>query len=87
MITPLGDRVYLSVPTVKKETEMGIILPDNDKNKKKTTIGTVISCGPDVKTLKAGDKIIFPNYAVNEIDIESEIVYTISEPLVLAKVD
>lgn len=87
MIIPLGDRIYLEVPEVSKETPMGIILVDVEKNKRKTTIGTAVAIGPDVKTVKPGDRIIFPNYAVNEIDIDENKVFTISEPLVLAKVE
>lgn len=83
MIIPLGDRVCIEVIRNKLETESGVLLVSEDKTKVKTTRGKVLSIGDDVKKLNVGDIIIFPNFAVTEIDVDGDTICTISEPLVI----
>lgn len=56
---PLEDRLYVQMD--ERLNKVGsIILSDNHSERTRT--GVVAAVGPDVKTLKAGDKIIISYY-------------------------
>ena len=55
--TPTRDWILLADPR-KKETESGIILPENVQEKYQTNIVEVLAVGPDTKQAKTGDFIM-----------------------------
>ena len=56
-INAIMDRVFIRLEKQKEQTDGGIILTDSHENDK--TIGIVESAGPDVKSVKVGDKVLF----------------------------
>jgi chaperonin GroES len=91
-IKPLGDRIVV-LPTEKGEEKhaSGMILADT-ANKEKPATGTVVAVGPgryeDGKlvpmTVKVGDKILFSKYGYDDVKMNGEEYYVLSEASVLA---
>ncbi len=92
-ITPLGDRV-LVMPTGKedKTTPSGIIIPDTVEKERPET-GVVVAVGEGRTTdegniipmnVSVGDTVIFSKYGPDEIKIEGEDFFIISESAILA---
>ena len=92
-ITPLGDRVLVKpVSEDEKKSESGIIIPETI-DKEKPQQGKVIAVGQgritdDGKVLpvnvKKGDTIIFSKYGPDEIKVDGEEYYILSESSILA---
>lgn len=61
MIHPTKDIVLVKVDEVKQQTSSGLYIKENWKTLPPT--GVVLDVGPDVTTVKKGDKIIFERYA------------------------
>lgn len=51
-----------------RESEYGILTPSNVEQEKKA-IGTVVSCGSDVKDLSRGEKVIYGVYSGDDVKI------------------
>jgi len=83
-IKPLADRVVAVREDVATKTASGIYLPDNAKEK--PVIANVTAVGPDVKTLKVGDKIIYKEYSTTELKINGTEYLIVKEEDVLATV-
>jgi len=90
-IKPLHDRVVVK-PLPKDEVSVsGIIIPDS-ANREKPERGTVVALGPgryeDGKvlpmTVKVGDTVLFSKYGFDEVKIDGEEYYILSESSVLA---
>jgi len=91
-LTPLGDRIV--VKPVEKEGEKklasGIIIPES-VDKEKPAQGTVLAVGAgkyeDGKrvppSVKVGDKVIFSKYGYDEVKIDGEEYYILSESNIL----
>lgn len=79
-LKPLGDHLVVKVSKEDKVTKSGIVLPDTiDKEKQET--GEVVAVGPGKLLdsgarapidVKAGDKILFKKYALDEFKLEEE---------------
>ncbi len=91
-ITPLGDRVLVKPVGKESKTESGIIIPDT-VSQEKPDQGKVIAVGDgrvndDGKIIplrvKKGDKIIFSKYGPDEVTVDGEEYYIISEASILA---
>ncbi len=94
-ITPLGDRVIVK-PLSEEESgatsPSGIIIPDSVKQEKPEQ-GTVIAVGPGKwdedgekripMDVKEGDKIVFSKYGFDEVKIEEEDYYIVTESSIL----
>ena len=91
-ITPLGYRVLVRalVPTTK--TKSGIIIPDT-AGKERPEQGTVVAVGLGrttdagvvIKpTVNVGDEILFSKYGPDEIKIDGEEFFILSESNILA---
>ncbi len=65
-VQPLKDRVLVERKLTEEKTPGGIYIPDTAKEKMQE--GTVTAVGPDVKDLKAGDRVLFENYSGTEIN-------------------
>lgn len=91
-LSPLSDRVVVR-PAKRGEERMvgGIIIPDT-VSKEKPERGTVVATGPGKyddgtlipMTLSVGDEVIFSKYGFEEVKIDNEEYYIISESNVLA---
>jgi chaperonin GroES len=82
-IKPLADRVVAVREKAAEKTASGLYLPDNAKEK--VSIFTVQAVGPDVKTVKKGDRILYNGYA-NEITFNNEDILIVKEEDILATV-
>lgn len=58
---PTRDIVLVKAASQKEMTESGLLLYEDWKTL--PLEGTVLKVGPDVKTVKEGDKVIFARYA------------------------
>jgi chaperonin GroES len=69
-IKPLADRVVAMREEAPAKTASGLYLPDNAKEK--PVIAKVVAIGPDVKTIKVGDKILYKEYSTTDIKINDK---------------
>jgi chaperonin GroES len=83
-IKPLADRVVAMREEALAKTVSGIYLPDNTKEK--PVVANVIAVGPDVKSLRVGDKIVYKEYSTTELKINSVEYLIVREEDVLATV-
>lgn len=90
-IQPLGDRVVVK-PQPKEETSaMGIIIPDSAKQDAPSK-GTVVAVGRGryegdelvPMTVKVGDTVLFSKYGYDEVKVDGQEYYILSESNVLA---
>lgn len=83
-ITPLADRVVAVREEAKAKTASGIYLPDTAKEK--AVVCKVEAVGPDVKTVKVGDRIVYGGYNVTELKVDGVEYVIVREEDVLATV-
>lgn len=81
-INPLADRVVATREQAATKTASGLYLPNNAKEK--PVYAVVQAVGPDVKTLKKGDKIVFKEYSPMELKVDKDEYLIIKEEDVLA---
>jgi chaperonin GroES len=74
---PLGNRILVQPDEVASETETGLIIPDTSMETPKT--GLVLEVGPEVKTIKSGDRVAFSEHAGSKVKINGEVVFFIRE--------
>lgn len=82
-ISPLADRVVATREAAKTKTSSGIYLPETAKEKPVAAV--VEAVGPDVKTLKKGDRIVYKEYSTTELTIDGTEYLIIKEEDILAK--
>lgn len=80
-LKPLKDRVVAIKEQPQSKTKSGILLGEA---KEKPAYAIVESVGPEVKTVKKGDKIIMKEYSTTEIKIDEEEYIIIKEEDILA---
>ena len=94
-ITPLSDRAVVR-PLTEEEagstSPSGIIIPDT-VNKEKPEQGVVIAVGPGKwdedgekrlpMSVAIGDRVVFSKYGHDEVKIDNEDYYIVSEPNIL----
>lgn len=88
-LKPLADRVVLKPIEEISKTKSGLYIPDTAKEK--SHMGEVLAVGPgkvhDGKLLdmsvRVGDKVLYKEYAGEEIKIDSEKVIIIDEKDIL----
>ncbi len=83
-IKPLAARVVAVREKAQTKTASGIYLPDTAKEK--PVVATVVAVGPEAKTIKNGDKIVYKEYATTELKIGDTEYLIINEEDVLATV-
>lgn len=83
-IKPLADRVVAVKEEAATKTASGLYLPDNAKEK--PVLAKVVAVGPDVKSLKADDKIVYKEYSTTELKINGVEYLIVKEEDVLATV-
>ena len=92
-LTPLADRVILTMVEPEETTKGGIIL--TGAAKEKPTIAEVISVGPGgivdgkdvVMTVKVGDKVITDKYAGTKVTLENVEYVVVRQHAILAIVE
>ena len=80
-LKPLKDRVVAVVEKPLEKTKSGILLGEA---KEKPAYAVVESVGPDVTTVKKGDKIIYKEYSTTEIKMDEKEYIILKEEDVLA---
>ena len=92
-IKPLGNRVVIKRAEVKEQTKSGIILTGAAKEKPQHAI--VIAVGPGLVVdgirqemeVKVSDKVLYSQYAGNDIEIDGEKVIILKEEDILAIIE
>ena len=91
-IIPLGDRVLVRTLEVETKTKSGIIIPET-VNKERPEEGIVVAVGPGRTTddgsvlplkVKVGDSVLFSKYSLEEVKLDGEGYYILSEVNILA---
>jgi chaperonin GroES len=67
-IKPLADRVVAVREKAQSKTASGLYLPDTAKEK--PVVASVVAVGPEVKTIKVGDRILYKEYSTTEVKID-----------------
>ena len=67
-LKPMADNILLKQNEAEETTSFGIILATT--NKEKPAIYEVVSAGPDVKGIAAGDKVVVGNFVGNDIKLD-----------------
>jgi chaperonin GroES len=83
-LKPLADYVVAVGEEAETKTASGLYLPQNAQEKPKTA--KVESVGPDVKQVKAGDRIIYKSYSTTEVKVGDQEYILVKEEDVLATV-
>lgn len=90
-LRPLHDNVVIKPLTENTTTAAGIVLPDTAKEKPEK--GEVVACGPGkmlengaraVMAVKPGDKVMFKKYSPDEVKVNGEEYFVISEGDIIA---
>ena len=82
-IKPLGDRVVAKKDAAVDKTASGILLGNAEE---KSNTAVIESVGPDVKGVKAGERIIYREYSATEVKIEGTEYLIIKEEDILATI-
>lgn len=82
-LKPLHDRVVAKVEKPLETTKSGILLGEA---KEKPAYAVVESVGPEVKTVKKGDKIVYKEYSTTEIKLDDTDYIILKEEDILATV-
>ena len=80
-LKPLKDYVVAKIEKPLEKTESGILL---GTAKEKPAYAVVESVGPEVKTVKKGDKIVYKEFSTTEIKLDGEDYIILKEEDVLA---
>jgi len=80
-LKPLHDRVIVKRKEEEEKTAGGIYIPDSAKEKPQA--GEVLAAGPDCKTVKKGDAILFGKYAGSEFTMDGEELVIMKEDDIL----
>lgn len=89
-IKPIGDRVLIEPVTAEEVTKSGILLPDTIDKEKKAE-GKILFIGNGDKVSKLGltigQKIIFGQYAGDDVKIDSKEFKIINHDDILAVIE
>ena len=66
-LKPMADNILLKQAEAAESTASGIILATT---KEKPAFYEVMSAGPDVKEIKAGDKVVVGNFTGSDIKLD-----------------
>ncbi len=80
-LKPLKDRIVAVVEKPLEKTASGILLGEA---KEKPAYAVVESVGPEVKSVKKGDKIVYKEYSTTEIKMDEKEYIILKEEDVLA---
>lgn len=80
-LNPLKDRVVAKIDKPLEKTKSGILLGEA---KEKPAYAVVESVGPEVKSVKKGDKIVYKEYSTTNIKIDDTDYIILKEEDILA---
>ena len=80
-LKPLKTNVVAVVDKPLEKTKSGILLGEA---KEKPAVAEVFAVGPEVKSVKKGDKIVYKEYSTTEIKVETQDYIILKEEDVLA---
>lgn len=80
-LNPLSDRVVAKKDQPETTTKSGILLGEA---KEAPAYAVVESVGPDVKSIKPGDKIVYKNYSTTDVKLDDTDYIIVKEEDVLA---
>ena len=80
-LKPLSDRVVAKKDQPETTTKSGILL---GTAKEAPAYAVVESVGPDVKSIKPGDKIIYKNYSTTDVKLDDVDYIIVKEEDILA---
>ena len=87
-LQPLGQRVLVKRTLAAKETKSGILIPEQVAGK--VNEGTVIAVAAKnadwTPTVKAGDKVLLPEYGGNTVKLDGEEFHLFEESAILGVV-
>lgn len=81
-IKPLADRVVAVREEAQTKTASGFYLPE--ASKERPVVAKVVAVGPEVKTLKNGDRIVYKDYSTTELKVDGTEYLLVKEEDVLA---
>lgn len=82
MLKPLKDRIVAKIEKPADKTASGLLLPGDAKEK--PSFATVVATGPDVKSIKKDDQIIYKEYSTTNVKVADEEYIILDEKDVLA---
>ncbi len=89
-IKPIGDRILVEPVTAEEVTKSGIVLPDTIDKEKKAE-GKILAIGSGEKVsklgLSIGQKIIFGQYAGDEVKVDGQEYKIIGHEDILAVIE
>lgn len=80
-LNPLKDRVVAKIEKPLEKTKSGILLGEA---KEKPAYAVVESVGPEAKSVKKGDKIVYKEYSTTNIKIDDTDYIILKEEDILA---
>jgi len=80
-IKPLADRIVAKKEAATTATASGILLGEA---KEKSTTAIVEAVGPDVKNVKAGDRVLYQEYSATDVKLDGAEYLIIKEEDLLA---
>lgn len=83
-LQPLSDWVVAEQEEAATKTASGIYLPDKAAEKPK--VAKVLKVGKDVKSVKAGDRIVYKSYSTTEVKLDNTEYVLVKEEDILATV-
>ena len=83
VLQPMRDRVIAAKDKPMEKTASGILLGEAQEA---PAYAIVESVGPEVKTIKKGDKIIYKEYSATEVKVDEKEYFIVREEDILAKI-
>jgi chaperonin GroES len=83
-LQPLADWVVAEQEEAVTKTASGLYLPDKAAEKPK--VAKVLKVGKKVKSVKAGDRIVYKSYSTTEVTIDDTEYILVKEEDILATV-
>lgn len=83
-LQPLADWVVAEQEEAATKTASGLYLPDKAAEKPK--VAKVLKVGKDVKSVKAGDRIVYKSYSTTEVTLDNKDYILVKEEDILATV-
>lgn len=73
-ITMLSDRVLVQIPQVEGErkSRSGILIPATAQVSKRLAWAEVVAVGPHVRTIRAGDQVLFSPEDRYEVEVQGD---------------
>lgn len=69
---PTSNKILIEADKPKTKTDGGLYIPEQDWKTLPPT-GTVMAIGPDVTTVKVGDRVLFERYGAITVKDESKL--------------